>query len=63
VTVEGCQTSTVSSEQDGEQQSIPFSRLPHACASWYEAGHCREREGRLSCFGRDELCGCFVAVG
>jgi hypothetical protein len=38
-------------EQDGEEQSVPFLRSPLACASWCEAGHCREGEGRLSCFG------------
>jgi hypothetical protein len=52
----------VGSEQDGEEQSVPFLRLPHVCASWCEVGHCREGEGRLSCFGQDELYGCVVAV-
>jgi hypothetical protein len=41
----------VGCEQDGEERSVPFLRLPHLCASWCEAGHCREGEGRLSCFG------------
>jgi hypothetical protein len=48
--------------QDGEEQSMPILRLPHVCASWYEAGHCREGEGRLPCFGYDELYGYVVAV-
>jgi hypothetical protein len=37
-------------------------RLSHACASWCKAGHCQEGEGRLSCFGLDELYRCVVAV-
>jgi hypothetical protein len=37
--------------QDGEERSITVLRLPHVCASWCEVGHCREGEGRLSCFG------------
>jgi hypothetical protein len=37
--------------QDGEEQSYPFFRLPHVRASWCEARHCREGEGRLSCSG------------
>jgi hypothetical protein len=49
-------------EQDGEEQSITFLRLPHVCASRCEVGHCREGEGPLSCFGYDELYGCVVAV-
>jgi hypothetical protein len=44
-------------EQDGEEQSVPFLRLAHVCTSWREVGHCREGEGRLSCFGQDELYG------
>jgi hypothetical protein len=32
------------------------------CTDWCEAGHCREGEGRLSCFGYDELYVCVVAV-
>jgi hypothetical protein len=35
-------------EEDGKEESVPFLRLPDACASWCEAGHCREGEGRLS---------------
>jgi hypothetical protein len=49
-------------EQDGEEQPIPILRLPHVCTDWCEAGHCREGEGRLSCFGYDELYVCVVAV-
>jgi hypothetical protein len=49
-------------EQDGEEQSVPHLRLPHVCASWCEAGHCREGEGRLSCFGYNKLYGRVVAV-
>jgi hypothetical protein len=49
-------------EQDGEEQCIPFLRLPHVCSVWCEAGHCREGEGRLSCFVQDELYRCVVAV-
>jgi hypothetical protein len=36
-------------ECDEEEQSIPFLQLPNMCASWCEAGHCCEGEGRLSC--------------
>jgi hypothetical protein len=32
------------------------------CASWCEAGHCREGEGRLSFFDYDEIYGYVVAV-
>jgi hypothetical protein len=49
-------------EQDEEEQFISFLRLPHVCANWYEAVHCREGEGRLSYFGYFELYGCVVAV-
>jgi hypothetical protein len=49
-------------EQGGEEQYIPFLRLPHVCASRCEAGYCREGEGRLSCFGQDKLYWCFVTV-
>jgi hypothetical protein len=49
-------------EQDGEEQCVIFLRLSHVCASRSEAGHCREGEGRLSCFGQDKLYGCVVAV-
>jgi hypothetical protein len=49
-------------EQDGEEQSVLFLRSPHLCASWCEAGHCREGEGNISCFGSVELYGCTVAV-
>jgi hypothetical protein len=52
----------VGCEQDGEEEFIPFLRLPHVCASWCEAGHSREGEGRPSCFGYDELHACAVAV-
>jgi hypothetical protein len=38
-------------EQDGQERSIRFFRLPHVCASWCEVGHCREGKGRLSGFG------------
>jgi hypothetical protein len=47
-------------EEDEEEESIPFLRLPHVCGSWCEVGHCREGEGRLSCIGQDELYGCVV---
>jgi hypothetical protein len=49
-------------EQDGEEHCVTSLRLPHVCASRCEAGHCREGEGRLSCFGYDEHYGCVAAV-
>jgi hypothetical protein len=38
-------------EQDGEEQSIPFSRLHLVWTICCEARHCREGEGRLLYFG------------
>jgi hypothetical protein len=48
-------------EQDVEEQSIPFFRLPQVCTRWCEAGHsCKG--GRLSCFLYNELYICIVRV-
>jgi hypothetical protein len=60
VVVGGCQTWAV--RRVGKNSPSHFLRLPHVCASWCEAGHCREGEGRLTCLRYDELYGCAVVV-
>jgi hypothetical protein len=41
---------------------MPFLWLPYLCTSWSEAGLYRKGEGRLLCFGFDQMYGCIVSV-
>jgi hypothetical protein len=60
IVVGGCQIWAVS--RMAKNSPSHFFRLPHVCASWCEAGHCREGEGRLSSFSQDDVYGCVIAV-